>query len=139
MQSSENSLKNIIEKERLEKIWLDDNNILVYTKKDNNIIVSLFYAKKEKIYEQHLKNISIEEYLEKDIYIRISEDKKVIAFIEREKDFLYLEKIYSIDEHSDISYAIKDIVFEEHFHDKNVQLIRHLEVPIYAQYKNWKN
>ena len=42
MQSSENSLKNIIEKERLEKIWLDDNNILVYTKKDNNIIVSLF-------------------------------------------------------------------------------------------------
>ena len=78
MQSSDNSLKNILEKERLEKIWLDDNNILVYTKKENDIIVSIFYASVAgtiaSVHEQYLKTISIEEYQEKDTYIRISED-----------------------------------------------------------------
>ena len=104
MQSSDNSLKDILEKERLEKIWLDDNNILVYTKKENDIIVSIFYASVAgtiaSVHEQYLKTISIEEYLEKDTYIRISEDNKLIAFIEKENNNLYLEKIYSIDEHN---------------------------------------
>ena len=63
MQSSDNSLKNILEKERLEKIWLDDNNILVYTKKENDIIVSIFYASVAgtiaSVHEQYLKTISI--------------------------------------------------------------------------------
>ena len=138
MKSNEKSLKDIIEKERLEKIWLDDNNILVYTKKENDIIVSIFYASVvgtiTSIHEQYLKIISIEDYLEKDINIRISEDNKLIAFIE--KDNLYLEKIYSVDNHNYVSEKIKDIVFEENFNDNNVQFIRHLEVPIYVQYKN---
>lgn len=134
MQSSDNSLKNILEKERLEKIWLDDNNILVYTKKENDIIVSIFYASVAgtiaSVHEQYLKTISIEEYQEKDTYIRISEDNKLIAFIE--KNNLYLEKIYFIDEHRYISSEIKDTTFEENYNDKNVQFIKHLEVPIYA-------
>ena len=138
MKSNEKSLKDIIEKERLEKIWLDDNNILVYTKKENDIIVSIFYASVvgtiTSIHEQYLKKISIEDYLEKNINIRISEDNKLIAFIE--KDNLYLEKIYSVDNHNYVSEKIKDIVFEENFNDNNVQFIRHLEVPIYVQYKN---
>ena len=143
MQSSDNSLKDILEKERLEKIWLDDNNILVYTKKENDIIVSIFYASVAgtiaSVHEQYLKTISIEEYLEKDTYIRISEDNKLIAFIEKENNNLYLEKIYSIDEHNYYLEKEKDIVFEKNFNDKNVQFIRHLEVPIYVQYKNRKN
>ena len=134
MQSSDNSLINILEKERLEKIWLDDNNILVYTKKENDIIVSIFYASVAgtiaSVHEQYLKTISIEEYQEKDTYIRISEDNKLIAFIE--KNNLYLEKIYFIDEHRYISSEIKDTTFEENYNDKNVQFIKHLEVPIYA-------
>lgn len=136
MQSSDNSLKNILEKERLEKIWLDDNNILVYTKKENDIIVSIFYASVvgtiASVHEQYLKTISIEEYQEKDTYIRISEDNKLIAFIEKENNNLYLEKIYFIDEHRYISSEIKDTTFEENYNDKNVQFIKHLEVPIYA-------
>ena len=143
MQSSDNSLKDILEKERLEKIWLDDNNILVYTKKENDIIVSIFYASVAgtiaSVHEQYLKTISIEEYLEKDTYIRMSEDNKLIAFIEKENNNLYLEKIYSIDEHNYYLEKEKDIVFEKNFNDKNVQFIRHLEVPIYVQYKNRKN
>ena len=143
MQSSDNSLKDILEKERLEKIWLDDNNILVYTKKENDIIVSIFYASVAgtiaSVHEQYLKTISIEEYQEKDTYIRISEDNKLIAFIEKENNNLYLEKIYSIDEHNYYLEKEKDIVFEKNFNDKNVQFIRHLEVPIYVQYKNRKN
>ena len=134
MQSSDNSLKNILEKERLEKIWLDDNNILVYTKKENDIIVSIFYASVAgtiaSVHEQYLKTISIEEYQEKDTYIRISEDNKLIAFIE--KNNLYLEKVYSIDTHNYYLEKEKDIVFEKNFNDKNVQFIKHLEVPIYA-------
>ena len=140
MKSNEKSLKDIIEKERLEKIWLDDNNILVYTKKENDIIVSIFYASVAgtivSVHEQYLKTISIEEYLEKDTYIRISEDNKLIAFIEKENNNLYLEKIYSIDEHNYYLEKEKDIVFEKNFNDKNVQFIRHLEVPIYVQYKD---
>ena len=143
MQSLKKSLKNIIETKRLEIIWLDDNNILVYTKKENDIIVSIFYASVAgtiaSVREQYLKTISIEEYLEKDNYIRISEDNKLIAFIEKENNNLYLEKIYSIDEHNYYLEKEKDIVFEKNFNDKNVQFIRHLEVPIYAQYKNRKN
>ena len=143
MKSNEKSLKDIIEKERLEKIWLDDNNILVYTKKENDIIVSIFYASVAgtiaSVHEQYLKTILIEEYLEKDTYIRISEDNKLIAFIEKENNNLYLEKIYSIDEHNYYLEKEKDIVFEKNFNDKNVQFIRHLEVPIYVQYKNRKN
>ena len=138
MQSLKKSLKNIIETKRVEIIWLDDNNLLVYTKKENDIIVSIFYATVAgtiaSIHEQYLKIISIEDYLEKDINIRISEDNKLIAFIE--KDNLYLEKIYSVDNHNYVSEKIKDIVFEENFNDNNVQFIRHLEVPIYVQYKN---
>jgi len=138
MKSNEKSLKDIIEKERLEKIWLDDNNILVYTKKENDIIVSIFYASVvgtiTSIHEQYLKTISIEDYQEKDINIRISEDNKLIAFIE--KDNLYLEKIYSVDNHNYVSEKIKDIVFEKNFNDNNVQFIKKLEVPIYVQYKN---
>ena len=134
MQSSDNSLKDILEKERLEKIWLDDNNILVYTKKENDIIVSIFYASVAgtiaSVHEQYLKTISIEEYQEKDTYIRISEDNKLIAFIEKENNNLYLEKIYSIDEHNYYLEKEKDIVFEKNFNDKNVQFIRKLEVPI---------
>lgn len=143
MQSSDNSLKNILETKRVEIIWLDDNNLLVYTKKENDIVVSLFYASVAgtiaSVREQYLKTISIEEYLEKDNYIRISEDNKLIAFIEKENNNLYLEKIYSIDEHNYYLEKEKDIVFEKNFNDKNVQFIRHLEVPIYAQYKNRKN
>ena len=143
MQSLKKSLKNIIETKRLEIIWLDDNNILVYTKKENDIIVSIFYASVAgtiaSVHEQYLKTISIEEYLEKDTYIRISEDNKLIAFIEKENNNLYLEKIYSIDEHNYYLENEKDIVFEKNFNDKNVQFIRHLEVPIYVQYKNRKN
>lgn len=143
MQSLKKSLKNIIETKRVEIIWLDDNNLLVYTKKENDIVVSLFYINETctttSVHEQYLKTISIEEYLEKDTYIRISEDNKLIAFIEKENNNLYLEKVYSIDTHNYYLENEKDIVFEENFNDKNVQFIRHLEVPIYVQYKNRKN
>ena len=139
MKSNEKSLKDIIEKERLEKIWLDDNNILVYTKKENDIIVSIFYASVvgtiTSIHEQYLKTISIEDYLSNDC-IKISDDNRVIAFIEKENNNLYLEKVYSIDTHNYYLENEKDIVFENNFNDKNIQFIRHLEVPIYVQYKN---
>ena len=141
MQSLKKSLKNIIETKRVEIIWLDDNNLLVYTKKENDIIVSIFYATVAgtiaSVHEQYLKTISIEDYLSNDC-IKISDDNRVIAFIEKENNNLYLEKVYSIDTHN---YYLEneDIVFENNFNDKNIQFIRHLEVPIYVQYKNWKN
>ena len=133
MQNSENSLKDIIENERVEIIWLDDNNLLVYTKKENDIIVSLFYVTKAgtitSIHEQYLKTISIEDYLSNDC-VKISDDNKVIAFIEKDNNNLYLEKVYSLDIHNYYLEEEKDIVYENNFNDKNVQFIRKLEVPI---------